>query len=389
MSNLPTPPPDGLAQSDDTSPLVASAPESPLETDEEKNARLRLCREVEAAVGRTMQTPRAFEFLSKRVFEKTHVHVSTSTLKRMWGYVASSSLPREATLDLLSQFVGYKDWSDFQTKAAKGELASREGLLPPRAEGVEGASAGRRKRKPTFVLLPAALVLAVALLLLYVRKASRDNAIDDASSVESPGHAYVDLGLPSGTHWATTNVGAAAPEEYGYFYAWGETETKGSCEWANYKWRDEERQMLTKYIMDTPLGFPDCIEILEPADDVAHVLWGGGWRTPTVDDWQELIQNSIWEWTTSKAVWGVKVTSVRNGAVIFLPAAGYRISNHQDLDVGEWGHYWTSSLSVDNNSCAWNACFSSEHFDCSCFRSFRCNGQSIRPVMNPPVRNPL
>ena len=346
----------------------------------------RLCKEIEAAVGRPMQTPKDFDFLSKCINDKLHERVSTSTLKRLWGYVASQGLPRKTTLDLLAQFVDYRDWKNFQKECCSEEAVVQEAAPAPDNEDVEGDENNRveavqqKKRKRSLWLLAGVLALIGVLLLLYTQYAYYDNADENFSGKELHGHPYVDLGLPSGTLWATMNVGATAPEDYGNCYAWGETEAKGFYGWDNYRWRQDKRQTLTKYFSDPSYGNPDGKDTLEPADDVAHVLWGNGWRTPTIDEWTELLNNCTWEWTTLNDVMGIRVVSVANGKSIFLPAAGYRNADTSHEDVGEWGHYWTSSLSIENPVCAWNACFDADHFDCSNFRSFRCNGQSIRPV---------
>lgn len=102
------------------------------------------------------------------------------------------------------------------------------------------------------------------------------------------GHAYVDLGLPSGTLWATTNVGAIAPEEYGNYFAWGETESKDTYNWSTYKWCNGTYNSITKYCTNSRLGVSDRKTILDPEDDAAHVNWGGYWRMPTKEEQDEL-----------------------------------------------------------------------------------------------------
>ena len=112
------------------------------------------------------------------------------------------------------------------------------------------------------------------------------------------GHEYVDLGLPSGLKWATCNVGASSPEDYGDYYAWGETETKSTYNWSTYKWCNGSSSTLTKYCTDSSRGTVDDKTTLDLEDDVAHVKWGGDWRMPTRQNYSELIYNCIWEWTT-------------------------------------------------------------------------------------------
>jgi hypothetical protein len=120
----------------------------------------------------------------------------------------------------------------------------------------------------------------------------------------------VDLGLPSGTKWATFNVGASKPEEYGGYYAWGETEEKWEYNKDNYQY----------YQNGNYLDFGNNISGTEY--DVAHVKWGGNWCMPTWDDFYELIANTTSEWVSINGVTGRKFTSKINGYSIFLPAAG-------------------------------------------------------------------
>ena len=128
----------------------------------------------------------------------------------------------------------------------------------------------------------------------------------------------VDLGLPSGIKWATCNVGATKPEEFGGYYAWGETEEKDDYSWGTYKWCNGSSTTMTKYCIDSSYGTVDNKTVLDLEDDVAHVKWGGSWRMPTRAEQEELRNNCTWTWTTQNAVNGYKVTSKTNGNSIFL-----------------------------------------------------------------------
>ncbi|MBR4792197.1 MAG: Ig-like domain-containing protein [Bacteroidaceae bacterium] len=156
---------------------------------------------------------------------------------------------------------------------------------------------------------------------------------------------YVDLGLS--VNWATFNVGAIAPEGIGDYYAWGETESKSSYNWSNYKYCAGLENSLTKYCQDEEQGyegFTDSLAILEPDDDVAHVIWGGEWRMPTHKEYQELMDKCNWVWTEVNGINGFVVTSTVPGYednYIFLPAAGYAYGNYIE-GVGDYGDYWTS-----------------------------------------------
>ena len=142
------------------------------------------------------------------------------------------------------------------------------------------------------------------------------------------GHAYVDMGLS--VMWATCNVGASSPEEYGDYYAWGETSTKSVY--------DEDNCATWK---------KDMYDISGTSRDVARAKWGGKWRMPTPDEFYELLDECTWEWTTRNGVNGYKVTGP-NGNFIFLPAAGFRkgTSLHS---AGDEGNYWSSTPDEDFN----------------------------------------
>ncbi len=157
---------------------------------------------------------------------------------------------------------------------------------------------------------------------------------------------YVDLGLPSGTLWATCNVGAVKPEDYGDYFAWGETTPKDVYSWSTYKWCNGSSNKLTKYCTDSVFGTVDGLMELEPADDAAHVNWGNLWRMPTLEQQQELISECTWEWKTSKGVNGYQVTGP-NGNTMFLPAAGYRNNNDSlPFFLGSYGDYWSRTLNA-------------------------------------------
>ena len=193
------------------------------------------------------------------------------------------------------------------------------------------------------------------------------------------GHEYVDLGLPSGTKWATCNVGATKPEEYGNYYAWGETEPKDYYDWSTYKYGSDYDE-LTKYCTDSTYGTVDNKTVLELADDAARANWGGAWRMPTDGEWAELLDECTWEWKNAYkgTTAGYLVTSKINGNSIFLPAAGYRLND--DLSyAGSDGGYWSSSLYSGYPYDAWDVCFGSDGVSRGGYD--RCYGQSVRPVL--------
>ena len=163
---------------------------------------------------------------------------------------------------------------------------------------------------------------------------------------DDPG--WVDLGLPSGTIWATRNVGANSPEDYGDYFAWGETEPKSYYDWDTYKWCNGSYYKLTKYCTSGDPAFEgdygpiDNKTELEPEDDAAYVNLGANWRMPSYDQIVELCYNCTWTWTTHNGVYGQLVTG-SNGNTMFLPAAGYRDGGSL-YDAGSCGRYWSRTL---------------------------------------------
>jgi hypothetical protein len=205
------------------------------------------------------------------------------------------------------------------------------------------------------------------------------------------GHDYVDLGLPSGTKWATMNIGASTPEDYGNYYAWGETETKEEYGWNTYKYFFDNNG---NYV---PYDDKWCVESGELKDigsniagtqyDVAHMKWGDSWKIPTSAQMDELQNREYceWIWTFLNGVKGYIITSKLNGKSIFLPACGVFYSceqQHMNTD----GHYWLSTSEVNNAFYADYLIFSSDsHEIChksELFQDYngRDHGRTIRPV---------
>ena len=200
------------------------------------------------------------------------------------------------------------------------------------------------------------------------------------AQTDANGHAYVDLGLPSGTLWATCNIGATKPEEYGDYYAWGETSTKNTYNWSTYKYCNSGYDDFTKYCNKSDYGnngFTDDLTELQRGDDPATANWGNGWCTPTKEQWKELLENTTNKWTTQNGVKGRLFTSKKNGKSLFLPAAGYRWVGKLGL-VGSYGNYWSSSLYTDYPSRAWSFRFYSGNYRMN--GSYRNLGRSVRAV---------
>ena len=164
----------------------------------------------------------------------------------------------------------------------------------------------------------------------------------------------IDLGLS--VKWASWNIGASEPEEYGAYFAWGETATSGwFYDWDSYKWCNGDYKKLTKYCFYNKTdywdntGSPDNKTVLDLNDDAAHVNWGGNWRMPTVEEWIELSNNCTWTWTDDYKGIGVAGKIARSNKTgytdrsIFFPAAGAR-EGSCFYSVGTYGFYWSSSI---------------------------------------------
>ena len=167
--------------------------------------------------------------------------------------------------------------------------------------------------------------------------------------INNNGYDYVDLELPSGTLWATMNVGASKASDAGLYFQWGDTKgytaaqvgtgdgkKKFDSNWSDYKWCDTDKKTFTKY---TTKG-----ETLELEDDAAHVNMGGSWHMPSPDQIRELIDNTTSEWTSLDGVNGRLFTSKKDGSEsIFIPAAGFAWDGSVRGSGGR-GDFWSSML---------------------------------------------
>ena len=203
-----------------------------------------------------------------------------------------------------------------------------------------------------------------------------------------PVQEAIDLGLPSGLKWASCNLGATKPEEYGDYYAWGEVEPYYSSQ-DPLTWKDGKGNGYAwSSYFDNPSGDGTTFEkydnvkkiVLDLEDDAAHVNLGGNWRMPTDAEWIELRAECTWTWVLDYNGSGVNgmLVSSSNGNSIFLPASGFRDGTSL-IVAGSRGIFWSSSLDLDFPYRAWNV-----HFDTDIiyenYDSWRCCGSSIRPV---------
>ena len=185
----------------------------------------------------------------------------------------------------------------------------------------------------------------------------------------------VDLGLS--VKWANMNVGATKASGFGSYFAWGEIKPKNYYSWDTYVWSKGNTQFLIKYsVSDRKVN-------LAPSDDAARANWGGDWRMPTVEEYEELINpaNCKWEWTTKDGVNGYKITSKKNGNSIFMPITGFRFYEGVQFRAIK-GIYWTSTVYTDNPVKSWCLEFDFQNVDVSFgnLSSNRFSGRCIRAV---------
>lgn len=219
---------------------------------------------------------------------------------------------------------------------------------------------------------------------------SKVNPIEKNGQVEKKesdeaGHEYVDLGLS--VKWATCNVGAEKPEEYGGYFAWGEIKTKSSYKWTNYRFRTSgdssdniKFNKYNTYNTNYDNGHVDHKTSLDLADDVAYVQWGGNWRMPTKAELYELIEYCTWTWTEVNGIRGYRINSIKYGYTdrsIFLPAAGF-CDGTRLMYAGSDGGYMSSSLNSGNSEYTRCVAFDSDYVSKSV--DPRYLGQSVRPV---------
>ena len=236
------------------------------------------------------------------------------------------------------------------------------------------AGESSKKEYTIFLLNDEKLVLEDSSEKTYTLKRYKGNIDEEYPVKVAPTHEAVDLGLS--VKWATCNVGAESPEEYGDYFAWGETQPKAAYTSDNCK-------TLEKNIGDIAGN---------PAYDAATANWGDGWRMPTKTEMQELIDNCTWTWTTKNGVTGYKVKSKKNGNSIFFPSAGEHDCDdglYDGLDdVGEDGNYWSSTpvenydpnYKTDSYVLEFRGYSDYDEYIYKLDFDVRCEGHSIRPV---------
>ena len=222
------------------------------------------------------------------------------------------------------------------------QLLTINGILLPLRELFYNTIQTTTMKKFLYILSLACMIAAFT----SCEKSETTGADEDADGIE-----VVDLGLS--VKWASCNLGASKPEDYGDYYSWGETTTKTDYTEEAYKFFNgwsESRIQYSKYVAFPEYGTVDNKLQLDPSDDAAHVILGGKWRMPTGEEFQELFDNCIWTFQSRKGVWGFEAKSSVNGNSIFFPLAGFRYKKPTPTAVGEEVSYLSSSLYTDTSS---------------------------------------
>lgn len=297
------------------------------------------------------------------------------------------------------------------TPQIQPETRSKELSLQLGSDGIE-FTASNLQLTTYFIVAPTDL--RGKNLTITVTNSNGDEYISEASGLNmeagkaygySVEHMSIDLGLPSGVLWATTNVGAKTPTAAGGYYSWGESFERDNYGWSTYSFCKGNNKSMTKYGMTDEWGVKDGLSTLEPADDTATQLWGSHWRMPTNQECEELISQCYWAWYANyegSGMAGYAVFKVKNAddkgvnsletkpkseykledKHIFLPAAGSKFdTTHYKYKV--WGNYWSSNISEVYGYDGLTLSFWSDtKLLAASSKNYRYYGYSVRPVLN-------
>lgn len=276
-------------------------------------------------------------------------------------FKSGSVTVKSGTKQLFFPFAG--DYTP-STSANKTATAIYEAIMPPQA-----FAAG--ELKVTFVILGTKYTWTNASAISLESGKTYNLPISADRPDYYNGHEYVDLGLS--VRWATCNVGADNPWDYGDYFAWGETTPKDDYTTDAYFDTNDFGNTFTKYTIDKKT-------VLDAENDAATANWGAAWRMPTDAEWKEFLDNCTSVWTTQNGVNGRLFTSTKNSATIFLPATGYRAYTFLNY-AGSSSYYWSSSLYTSLYTYsydAWLVFFDSSRVDRH--NRPRSDGLSVRPV---------
>ena len=295
-------------------------------------------------------------FLNKAALVKFDVAMAMSPVP-----ACILGMNNKVAVDFSTNGFAYSQVDDgcIQLQAGSGE---RWAILLPQASGTHTVTAGLGGGISTAVEVPT-----------IAENAYLTSGIDVLLGV-------VDLGLPSGLLWATCNIGAETPEGYGGYFAWGETVPKNDYQWSSYLYCNGDYNQLTKYCNNPSYGyngFIDNLTTLEPSDDAATAHWGGNFRIPTKEEFEELYNNTTVTLIQQNDVNGYLFTALDgSGNSLFLPLAGYRYRASL-VATGDAGYYWSSSLLAEPDHVGFFF-LSSTHYYANDERRYR--GHTVRPV---------
>lgn len=218
------------------------------------------------------------------------------------------------------------------------------------------------------------IILAIVILISACGK------IPESVTGNYNGHDYVDMG--TSVMWATYNVGAQTPTEYGDYVAWGEIESQEYYNWNTYKYGYSHKD-LTKYCTNPEFGNVDNLSVLQPEDDYAFIKWGEKWRTPTKEEWDELFQTCEFKYIINSTGRKGYIVTAKNGNQIFLPLGGGKVFDYPAEPQNQWGFYWTASIVEEHPYSAWCVFLTDDSDDtelATYMEPLRCRGYSVRAV---------
>lgn len=304
--------------------------------------------------------------------------VSENTISAIREAMRPSRKDRPQTV---SAFLSLLDNPSLNSGHVKYNVSDETFVKEIRSVPSQKQKVGGKSKKWLWILLAGIAVCAVIFAVITGGRKHNDNG--QFTGMEN-GHEWVDLGLS--VKWATCNVGASSPSDYGSYFAWGETTPKSEYSWSTLVYSADDMGIdFTKYNADTQSDPDESYLHLELMDDAANANWGGGWRMPSKEEFAELEANCTLTWTTQDGISGYRVKSKKNGKSIFLPAAG-GMEDDELVSVGAGGRYWSSTLDLSMPHYGKNLAFwksrplSSAGFN-TVDSSFRYKGFSVRPVL--------
>ena len=274
-----------------------------------------------------------------------------------WGRVLGFSIRPVLTEDAVKRYVKKIVLSDTSVMLAEGETYALTATVYP-SDAANPAVTWTSSDPSVARVSNSGVVTAKATGICSITCSAQDGGganascivrVGDGTQGTANGHVFIDLGLPSGTLWATCNIGANSEEENGSYFAWGETKTKSDYRWNTYVYGSSQINKFTKYCTRSMYGYEDFTDDLTellPEDDAATVNWGNTWQTPSFEQFAELVDTNYVNLTFVSPTPGLLVESKINGGSIFFPGTTGYYSTTALTNENQMGYYWSRSLST-------------------------------------------